>query len=83
MSALISLTCLLTAPPPSLPCACVHPLLYPRRRIDTALANIGQPRLPLHHRLFDFGSWMGGDRDGNPNVIAETTRDVVVLARWV
>jgi phosphoenolpyruvate carboxylase len=58
-------------------------LLLLLRRIDTALANIGQPRLPLNHRLFSFGSWMGGDRDGNPNVVAETTRDVVVLARWV
>ena len=34
------------------------------RRIDTALANQGLPRLPLEHSLFKFGSWMGGDRDG-------------------
>jgi phosphoenolpyruvate carboxylase len=55
------------------------PIFY--RRVDTALANIGQPRMPLDHNLFEFGSWMGGDRDGNPNVTASTTRDVVVLAR--
>lgn len=52
------------------------PLFY--RRIDTALAQIGQPRLPLDRSLFRFGSWMGGDRDGNPFVTAETTRDVVI-----
>ncbi|MEW5318243.1 MAG: hypothetical protein WDW38_009481 [Sanguina aurantia] len=51
------------------------------RRIDTALANLGQPRVPLQHPLFDFGSWMGGDRDGNPNVTSDTTRDVVIIAR--
>jgi phosphoenolpyruvate carboxylase len=38
------------------------PVFY--RRIDTALAQIGQPKLPLDHNLFHFGSWMGGDRDG-------------------
>lgn len=30
------------------------------RRIDTALANIGQPKLPLDATLFTFGSWMVG-----------------------
>lgn len=57
----------------------IVPIFY--RRIDSALANIGQPKLPLSHNLFSFGSWMGGDRDGNPNVTAETTRDVCIWAR--
>lgn len=51
------------------------------RRIDTALKQIGQPMLPLDHQLFKFGSWMGGDRDGNPFVTADTTRDVIITAR--
>jgi len=51
------------------------------RRLDTALASIGQPALPLDRSVFQFGSWMGGDRDGNPFVTAECTREVVLLAR--
>jgi hypothetical protein len=31
------------------------PIFY--RRVDTALANIGQPHLPLEHNLFSFGRW--------------------------
>ena len=53
--------------------------LYASRRY--LLLAQGCPRLPLTRSIVTFGSWMGGDRDGNPNVTSECTRDVVLLAR--
>ncbi len=42
----------------------------------------GRP-LPLESSPVKFGSWMGGDRDGNPNVTPETTWRVCLLSRWL
>jgi len=33
--------------------------------------------------VLSFGSWIGGDRDGNPFVTADSTRDAVSMARQV
>ncbi|XP_058753583.1 phosphoenolpyruvate carboxylase 2 [Vicia villosa] len=54
------------------------------RRIDTALKNIGvNERVPYNAPVIQFSSWMGGDRDGNPRVTPEVTRDVCLLARMM
>ncbi|KAG5079917.1 hypothetical protein JHK86_003982 [Glycine max] len=44
--------------------------------------HTGKP-LPLTCTPIKFGSWMGGDRDGNPNVTAKVTKDVSLLSRWM
>ncbi|MGC7560456.1 phosphoenolpyruvate carboxylase [Pasteurella sp. PK-2025] len=39
-------------------------------------------QIPVELNPIRFSSWMGGDRDGNPFVTAEVTRQVLHLARW-
>ncbi|XP_073055065.1 phosphoenolpyruvate carboxylase 4 isoform X2 [Primulina eburnea] len=53
------------------------------RRVSNALKkHTGNP-LPLTCTPIKFGSWMGGDRDGNPNVTAKVTKNVSLLSRWM
>ncbi len=52
------------------------------REFNEQLENSLDYRLPVEAVPIRFTSWMGGDRDGNPNVTAEITRHVLLLSRW-
>ena len=47
-------------------------------QLEESLGN----SLPIEANPVRFTSWMGGDRDGNPNVTADITRHVLLLSRW-
>ncbi|OUC91951.1 phosphoenolpyruvate carboxylase [Streptosporangium minutum] len=55
----------------------VVPLVY--RSLDAALGEGTGTREPLARPFIRYGSWIGGDRDGNPNVTAKVTRDAVLI----
>jgi phosphoenolpyruvate carboxylase len=52
------------------------------RRLDTTLTDSCGVGLSLEACPVQFVSWMGGDRDGNPNVTATVTQEVMLLSRW-
>lgn len=53
------------------------------RAVDAALQKHTGRGLPLDVVPLRYGSWIGGDRDGNPNVTPEVTRKACLFARWV
>lgn len=52
------------------------------RDTNKALQRHNAEVLPLDARLFLFSSWAGGDRDGNPFVTPQVTREVVAVNRY-
>ena len=53
---------------------------YLRKLDNQCLASLGK-RLPLDVCPIKFASWIGGDRDGNPNCTPKVTREVVLHQR--
>jgi phosphoenolpyruvate carboxylase len=53
------------------------------RHLSNALKRATGRDLPLAATPFRFSSWMGGDRDGNPNVTARVGGWMAVLQKPV
>ena len=52
------------------------------RALDRTLTVETGRGLPLDAAPIRFGSWIGGDRDGNPSVTPDVTRRACLMTRW-
>jgi phosphoenolpyruvate carboxylase len=59
-----------------------HALPRYLRSVDHALRTATGRGLPVDVTPLRFGSWIGGDRDGNPHVTPDVTRRACLLSRW-
>ncbi|HET7696152.1 MAG TPA: phosphoenolpyruvate carboxylase [Vicinamibacterales bacterium] len=53
------------------------------RALDAALRQATGRSLPLDAAPLTFGSWIGGDRDGNPSITPDVTRQACRSAREI
>jgi phosphoenolpyruvate carboxylase len=53
------------------------------RALDAALRDATGRPLALDAAPIRFGSWMGGDADGNPTITPDVTRKACLVSRWM